>query len=705
MVKSELKFFSAVLFVFFVSAKLWAYDRVISPASGTWNNKQCLVIDNFDGAECFYSLSGSDPLTSGFVYDGPILIDETGQVKVRIAAVTDERTEEYEIDYTVSDSNAGFSPDSEEYNFVASFFDSPLVLYTAEDEIKIPSDFLYSLSDEKAPSFQGKNLSLDSSNRLSRYVPCIVSNKNLRWRFIIFVAGSETGLLTRQTVPFSIEDWNTVRFNGEKLIWCIDDGMWSASTEPVYIDRDTEHVIKWQSIAYEEGNPVQSYVIPPKPSLITSSNSYNTKSVLFSIDGDMRYRMEIVSSGLAGQSKDNEGLFTQLVFDVFEGENVNSKADFAIYCDGVYNGTLQTDFIIDKTPPSSPLFVPSVKGMVVRNSVDVSIRGQDGADIYYAVSNGFEITSDTDESSYKNLQTGDYRLYDGRVITLACDEDVPLFYRITAYAKNKSDSISSISTYDVIIDANNYYVAENSNSTFCDGSKEHPYNDLDEVLSFVKNAKFARIYISGTVKFSQKDVLLNSNITLKSFNNGRLVLSPNSYICINDASVELEGLTVERENYSGRSSSAGQMFIVENAVLTVNNCEIVGIFDDSGSVFTSSGSVISVENSGITVKADNYACCVSAIDSQLNVLNSRFSAVAYTAVNFSISGGTSEIKSSSCKVVSHLGRVAELTKSNIKLSLNSFSGEFDKKIKGLNPIWKDDDTLVLENSNNTIIGF
>ena len=110
-------------------------------------------------------------------------------------------------------------------------------------------------------------------------------------------------------------------------------------------------------------------------------------------------------------------------------------------------------------------------------------------------------------------------------------------------------------------------------------------------------------------------------------------------------------------------------------------------------------------NSGLTVQSSSYACCVSAVNSKVTVSSSRIAAVSQTCVNFSLSGGSFELKDSSCRVTAHLGRIAEISSSTIKMSGNTFYGEFDKKIRGVEPVWKDNQCLIIEESGNSSQGF
>ena len=79
------KLLSSFIFLILCLSYGFSQIKVLSPEEGNWSNMQPLVIDNSDGAEYFYSLNGSDPKTSGFAYDGPVLIDVTGDIELRIA--------------------------------------------------------------------------------------------------------------------------------------------------------------------------------------------------------------------------------------------------------------------------------------------------------------------------------------------------------------------------------------------------------------------------------------------------------------------------------------------------------------------------------------------------------------------------------------------------------------------------------------------
>lgn len=77
-----------------------------SPVAGNFQNKQMLVIAN---QECFewirYTVDGSNPEESGARYEGPVLLDLRGEIRLRIAAgiMLREEVLTSEIDYSVSE--------------------------------------------------------------------------------------------------------------------------------------------------------------------------------------------------------------------------------------------------------------------------------------------------------------------------------------------------------------------------------------------------------------------------------------------------------------------------------------------------------------------------------------------------------------------------------------------------------------------------
>ena len=78
------------LISFFIFSFCFAYEiDLLSPKKGEWSNKQMLVINDFPNlnGDFFYSLDGSDPQYFGFAYDGPVLIDVSGEIQLKVAYI------------------------------------------------------------------------------------------------------------------------------------------------------------------------------------------------------------------------------------------------------------------------------------------------------------------------------------------------------------------------------------------------------------------------------------------------------------------------------------------------------------------------------------------------------------------------------------------------------------------------------------------
>ena len=695
-----------ILFFSLLTAATFA-QRIISPAPGTWSNKQCLNLNTSDGSECYYSYSGTDPLTSGFAYDGPILIDATGDVTVRVVCMSGDTKEELNVSFTVQETTGDFAENSPEKKFLENLNDNPVLIYNPGASIQIPEKLLYALGDGGKPFLNGAPLSLALGNRLSRYLPCTVSDGTKRWRFVIFVSGGEAGILAKKNVPFEISGWNEFNWKGEKLIYSIDDGLWSADSTPKYLDRSKPHIIRWQSVAYEKGNPIQTFALPAMPKIDVRSSAKNKGPVTFSIRGDSRYRMEILSSGASGDVLENIGLFTQATFDTFAGDAINGKAAFAFYCDGVYQGVLYAEYNIDNQPPLMPEFISTANTYFARSEVDLRIASEIGAEIFYAISDPVEVDDSNmeDHAALDGIETGTYRVYGNIPIHLKSGTDKAYFYKVRSYATDGAGNTSAVSEYRVVVDEFNYYLDESASALGADGSKKHPFNSFAKILQVINKNRFTRVYVTGTIDVPISETVISSNCEFVSLKDARFVVPPTGSITLQTASLSAKNCVFEKEGTDATVMANSRFFKLENAAISFDSCEIVGVFGENGTAFNAVSSVLDFVRTGLTVQSEEYACGVSSADSKVTGKDSRFVAIAQTAVNFSVQGGLFELRSSECKVVSHLGRVAELSSTNARITGSNYMGEFDNKVSSVLPIWKDEKTLMLEYTGNTATGF
>ena len=271
------------LMTFFLFSFCFAYEiDVLSPKKGEWANKQMLVINDFPNpnGDFFYSLDGSDPQSFGFAYDGPVLIDVSGEIQLKVAYIDKAgAVSKKEISFSVNPIQEDSIEDNEYRNFLKIFNSSGIVNYTSGSDFSIPKQLFYSFSSfdmeelhkDESLFMKGNILRLSAENSITRYIPCTVfdSERRIYYRFVIKTYPQSAGVYTKKELPFTIEDWEKVTFHNRDLIYKIDSEFWGLPDDkPVIFDRSVSHMICWQSLDYSKGNVVEYYILPPKPKII-----------------------------------------------------------------------------------------------------------------------------------------------------------------------------------------------------------------------------------------------------------------------------------------------------------------------------------------------------------------------------------------------------------------------------------------------------
>ena len=260
LMKYSCKSFFAVLIFIFVNLSISALTEadIISPVPGIWKNKQPLVISiaNYHpDIEIYYTTSGSDPYQSGFAYDGPVLLEESGPVNLKIAAIDNTgKRQDFQISYRVQEEK------NTEDSFIQSIISEPILSYIAGEEIKFPENYKYKIGFEKntkTPFIDSKKISIPVESCTAEYIPVILSEDDLKtakFRFVIHTTGKDTGSLSRKDVPFYITDWNFITFTNTNLIYSIDDSEWAGITgdnpKQIKIDRSIPHITEKAFFAY-----------------------------------------------------------------------------------------------------------------------------------------------------------------------------------------------------------------------------------------------------------------------------------------------------------------------------------------------------------------------------------------------------------------------------------------------------------------------
>lgn len=663
---------------------LSAETRIINPQPGTWANRQMLVLAISDEDDAYYSLNGSDPLSSGFAYDGPVLVDVDGPVELRITAVSPDGTKR---DQTVSYEVTPASPrDPSSVSFIQNMQSRGIITYTAGTKLDIPSSLMYSFGTGDESYLAGASLSYDENCIMTRYIPLTVTDGTAKWHYVIQTMPSSSGTYSKRAVPFTVKDWTTIVFNDRKSMYKIDGGMWGPQKDPVQLDRSVSHMISWQSVAYEKGNPVEFFVLPPKPELSFSEDDKGAVKITVKGGGD--FRLGIVSS----QDSD-PGLFETASLDTFTGDETAGTAEIGIYSDSVYQGSVPVTYDIDRKAPPAPVIISSCASGLSRKPVDVEVHcGRD--DTLYVRVQG----PSSDSAGFEKTSSG--------VVRLEPSAEGAVRYVVTAYAADRKGNTGAQSSYTVVIDAYNYYLDASADPSAADGTETHPFTSFGQFAAASAGTRFSRLTVNGAVQVPSGDTVFTGNCEIRGVNSARLVFGGESSLAVRSASLDLSDLIIEYTEHSDASHDDHVPFIsLEHSVLSAENCIITAVFEKNGIAVDSSSSVLTLSGCTLTAKAPVYASCVSAVASKIKVNGCTVSSVGDTAVDFSAQDGDFELRSSSCRITGRRGRSAELFGAHSRITGCTFTGELEQSGKTGNAVFTDSRAVSVEYSGNTAYGF
>lgn len=675
----------------------------MNPVNGTWANKQILVVNLPDTSNAYYSLSGEDPETSGFAYDGPVQIDLDGEVKVLVAIIdkAGNKTLE-EVSYKVE---AASLPEEENaFHFLETISSKGLIDYSTGEVFSIPASLDYCFGKEKFNFEPGTDISMNKNSVLERAIPCTVTDGNAFWRFVINVHPVSTGLFTRKDVPFTITDWEKITFNDKSQIYKIDDSWWKQPKEPVKLDRSVNHMISWQSVDYAEENMIKFFMLPPKPMI--SNTTYGDGQVTITVSGVEGYKFGIFETdGSVGE------LFDQISIDTFKGDEFKGELSAGIFFDSVYQGRIPVKFDVRKRMPVQPEIRSSAEGNFSRKNVNIEISSPEKNKIFVNVSGPVILEENYSVSSQDllfDLSESEYFQLKKKSFVLSPSSDGAAAYRIQAYSVDSFGNKSKISQYSVIIDKCNFFIdgtaVSDEQIARANGSSESPYSSLRDVLPIIRQNNYVHLRLKGDVFAPNEKIVIDSNVQIDGNSDSRLLVGPKTCFQIRNSSFSVSNILVtlsEHNNDAGSSS----LFNVDRGVLYLENVELSCVFGKNGTVVNSDNSVVQIKNSGITSTAEIYSCGVAAVKSKINVKDSRISTVAGTAVNFSSQGGLFELNNSTCKVTGTMGRIAELFDTHSTITDNVFSGDL-KKGKGNNKaVFEDSKNLSIDYSRNIESGF
>ena len=684
-----------------LAAPLTAEITLLSPCEGVWANRQMLVIDNSEGGDFFYSVDGADPETFGFAYDGPVLLDVAGEVQLNVTRITGGgKKENASVSYTVLPDDAS---KTDYKNFVQTFFDGGILNYSAGSELVIPKDFYFYLGLPPENFMPARTLSLSSSSVLSRYIPCTIFDKsrNVKYRFIIKTYPQSAGVYSHRDIPFEISDWETITFVNDNFIYKVDSEYWGLPTEPRKIDRTTSHMISWQPLEYDSANPVEFFVLPPKPEIIRED--LEDGSVECYIRGDDSYAL-----GVMNADGTYSELFQRVGIDAFYGDDVSGTLSLGVFANSVYQGKMNVSYNINRRPPQMPVIKSNAEGFVSRGSVDVKITGSRGCDLYIAVSEPVTITEEelsypADNELFKEVQLGSFKKVKGENYSLRWAQNglKPVYYKVAAYSKNEENQSSTIE-FAVIIDQSNYYFDATGDSALADGTTAHPFTKFSQLAEALEKQRVVKLSVKGEMKIDAA-YNINANFEITNGGDARLKFGPDGSLIVKASTFEISDCRISNTEDLSKKSIV-PLIKLENSVLTMKNCIISADFARNGTVIDSTNGIINLSETMASVNAVSYVSFISAVKSRLSLRNSSISTNAETSVVISADGGNLTAQKNDFLVSGGSGRIAELFGVTAAFKENNFKARLTNNASKIQPVYANKASKLTE-EKNSVQGF
>ena len=681
---------------------LAAEIALLSPCEGQWANRQMLVIDNSDDGDFFYSIDGADPETFGFAYDGPVLLDVTGDVQLNVTRIASGgKKETTSVSYSVKADDAG---KTDYKNFIQTFFDGGILNYSAGSDLVIPSNLSFYLGLGPENFMPARTLRLSSASVLSRYIPCTVldSQRNVKYRFIIKTYPQSAGLYSRREVPFEVSDWETISFKDDNLIYKIDSEYWGLPTEPRKLDRSVSHMISWQPLEYDSSNPIEFFVLPPKPEIIKTE--LEDGSILCNIQGDDSYSFGILNEKDGASSE----LFTLVGIDAFYGDQVSGNLTLGIFSNSVYQGKISFAYNINRRPPQMPVIKSNSEGFVSRGTVDVKIQGSRGADLYIALSEPLNLQASENSFSpsdeiFKNVKTGEYKKVKGDSFSLRWAQNGlnPVFYKVSAYSKSEENQSSPVE-FAVVIDQSNYYFDASADSENPDGTAAHPFTQFSQIADALTKQRVVKLSVKGEMQINEA-YPVQANFELIDDGDARLTFGPEGSLIIKAATFEISGFRIHNTADSSIQSIV-PLIKLENSVLTMKNCMIGADFARNGTVIDATNAIINISDTIASANAVSYISFISGVKSRISIKDSSLSTNAQTSVIISEDGGNVTAQKTDFTVSGGNGRIAELLGVKASFKENNFKAHLSNTASKVQPIYTNKATKLTE-EKNTVQGF
>ncbi len=692
---------SVYLIIIVVCLQALAAQTVLSPTEGTWANYQSLVLNVPTNAEAYYSLTGENPLETGFAYDGPVLLELEDEVNVEIAVVDESgAVESFSVNY--------FVDLQETPSYISAAQESATIIINDRTSLDIPASVEYALGNSQSLS-SGKLLKISGRMIFERYLLCTLYEGAIPYRYVLQIGDyhvSEFDETLNDTL--TITDWNYITFlHDAPIVYAIDDEpLRQSNSGKIYVDRSVDRVLKWQVYNGELSENFETLTLPKTPNVLGIPEvALVNKGVTLSLS-DSRYVF-------AQESDTGVPAFSSVYFiDTINGDAFGFSDEIPIYFDGIQHGSVPVTFIIDKIAPDAPILTATDTSGYSRKDVQIDISAGDTVHYYIPTpetsKSGFVSTASTTMSNVDFSDNVKYQVLNGDKIYLSNSTGVAQLYDVYAYCKDNAGNTSDTVHYKTVIDPYNYYVSriEGSSTTSALGTKDQPLTDFSDLHAIVNDSSFVNIYVDG-VFTNLSSIEFTEDFSLYLTDSSRLIFSPSESISIKNSSVSIFGGSIEQSNPQDTQSLQSTLLSSENSTLVFDNVEFLLSGGINSNCVVLNNSSVQFTNSGITVQTEAYGAGLKANNSIVLADNSRFVVVSETAIGMSLVSTTTQVNNSSFIGIGTLSRAIEFIDSTYSLINNEFlfEGSNTAISSKNNAIWADSSTEQKSLLNNNFEGF
>lgn len=668
---------------------------VVNPVSGTWSNKQTLLIESAPGIQVYYSVNESDTERFGQLYTGPVVLENEGVVDLRIWALDSENNEcTTQILYTVK---------PKLYPAFTSIDTSVSFLELGEfAEFRIPSGYLFELGGIN-PYFTGDTSVVFSGIRgVNRYYPLTISDSISSWRWICSLGFKpsfensleqiNTDVHTAKVLP-KIHDWNYISFEPSYIVfYSLDKINWKQYVEPIFVSRTENSQLYWYSASVKKGE-VQILSLPSRPKLTGVPLPAITSNSVFLGVTKSPYTFYIETGSLYYPQKpsvQSSLLSNGLLFEVPSQAISHFKIRVLAVHEGIVHGELYESFTIDRKPPRVP--VAGLKNDIAfsRKEVRFSPRGED--DLVVTINPPlFKIEKD------EYILTG--------------DTNRPVDYEINLFSQDAAGNKSDVLHFSIRIDLNAVFVDSHANNSFvADGTPRAPFIELDSALDLIEGPGKWRIYIQGSPEIQKKHTF-NSHVSFFG-TGGQILFGPDASLSFFSSSVSMENLVIiQQSNFSipqflyPVTKDMFSLIQFNNCVFNAINIELKRINQFSGALISAIQTNINCQNSVFLLQAIEYAQVFYIDKSSLTASSCTFSASARDVSALAVTNSTVYIKDSDFSIeVENSGRAIEAWNSMIDLTSVSLTG-LGKKTSLPVAVWLDQKSSLVTQNNSHFSGF